>query len=150
MPKTFRQVLIVMTISKTQAFQNQKLYTFTVYDKTITMTNPNGVEFTKEEYDRLRDLIEGIKHDLGELETLVRVEASEEIELKYKVLLGIHEEGGIVTKARFDEIGEELGYDKRGLQGFFAWGGRFVTRIAGDKVALTQAGINRLKRLGLI
>ena len=114
------------------------------------MSTIGSVEFSEEEYERFRELIQAMKNNLAELEKLARLEADEEIAMKYKVLLQIYEEGGIVTKERFNEIGEELGYDRRGLQGLFAWGGRFVARIAGDKVALKQAGIDRLKRMGLI
>jgi len=74
----------------------------------------------------------------------------DKIKPKYMVLLRLYEEGSIVTKKRFNEIGKELGYDIRGLQGFFAWGGKFVTLIAGDRVALTETAVKRLKQLNLI
>jgi hypothetical protein len=48
------------------------------------------------------------------------------------------------------KIGEELGYDIRGIQGLLAWGGKYLTMIAGNKVALKEKGIERLKVLGLI
>lgn len=107
------------------------------------------VEFTKEEYDRIREVLENMRSAIEELQELMRIEPGE-IERKYQVLLRIHEEGGVVSKERFNEIGEELGYDKRGLQGLFAWGGKYITMIAGKKVALKEKGIDRLKALGLI
>ena len=106
--------------------------------------------------ERLRALIEEVQEDMKALsqkvDEIVSYISGESGPPKRKFLLlkQIHEEGDAVTKERFNNIGLELDYDIRGLQGLLAWGGRYVTRIAGNKIALTEKGIDALRKRGLI
>jgi len=110
-----------------------------------------SLTFTEDEYDRIIELLSLIKRSVTELESLVCDEEEDEVSLKYRLLLRIHEEGGVITKQRFNELALEVGYpDLRGPQGMFAYGGKYVTKIAGDRVAITQRAIEKLRQKGLI
>ena len=114
------------------------------------MSDETIIEFSKIEYERLIQLIAEIKERLEELEKLTS-EEEEEIPLKYLLIKRIYEEGGVITKRRFYELAKEIGYkDRRGPQGLFSYGGKYVTLITGDQVAVTPRGVKRLEEKGII
>lgn len=115
------------------------------------MSNQSIIEFDEMDYQRMIRLFKEIKERINELEGIISIEEREEPPLKYRLLKRINEEGGVVTKQRFNELAEEVGYpDPRGPQGLFAYGGRYVTQIAGDRVAITTKGTQLLQEVGLI
>lgn len=108
------------------------------------------------DYEHLRILAESIQNDMialgqkvDELVLYISGE-SDPPDRKYLLLKKIHEEGDAVNKERFEEIGLELGYAIEEMQGFLAWSGGILTRIAGGKIALTERGIEALRKRGLI
>jgi len=122
---------------------------------TITMSSQRRIQ-NEVDLERLRALaqdvqgdIESLSRKIDELASLISGE-SDSPGRKFLLLRRIHEEGDAVAKERFDSIGDELGYDPRGVQGLLSWGGKYVTRIAGNKIALTEKGIEALRRRGLI
>ena len=115
------------------------------------MSERVGAEFSESEYERLRELVSEIKGKVEELERAIAIEVDEQTPLKYQLMKRLHDEGGVVSKQRFNELAEEVGYrDARGAQGVFAWGGKYFTMIAGERVAITPKGTSRLKEKGLI
>lgn len=115
------------------------------------MSETNVIEFTEEEYDQMVRLVEEIKEKITQLDSILGGDDEVQTPLKYLLMKRIHDEGSIVEKPRFNQLAEEVGYaDKRGPQGLFAWGGKYVTLIGEDKVGLTPKGIQRLKDKRLI
>lgn len=135
--------------------QHKYLSNYNYMTNTITMSNQRQQQ-NEIDLEHLRALVEEIQEDMKTLsqkiDEVVSYISGESGPPKKKFLLlkQIHEEGDAVTKERFNDIGRELGYDIRGLQGLFSWGGRYVTRIAGNKIALTEKGIDALRKRGLI
>ena len=110
-----------------------------------------SVPISNRDYDRIIELVSEMKERIEELESLIFDEEDEEVRPKYRLLLRIHEEGGVVSKDKFNELAYEVGYpDLRGPQGMFAYGGKYVTRIGENRVGITPRGIERLRQLGLI
>jgi hypothetical protein len=101
-----------------------------------------------------------VKEEMNELldekiEELTGENAQDRQSKKVRVMKKIYDEGGTVSKEKFHEIGEEVGYDKRGLGGLFAWKGKGarlqkVEKLNETEIVLTQKGVSYLKRKGVI
>ena len=110
-----------------------------------------SVNLSEQEYERTLELITELKQNIAELEALFYENDDEERSRKYRLLVKLHKEGGVISKQRFNDIALEVGYpDLRGPQGMFAYGGKYVTKIAGDRVGITQRAIDRLRQKDLI
>jgi len=105
-----------------------------------TQISQRDKDIILQELTGMKDSIEHILQILGE----------EEIDRKWRLFQAMHNEGGIVQRNRWHELGREYGYnDMRGLAGLTAFG-KWITRVAGDKFALTNDAIEELRRRGLI
>jgi hypothetical protein len=101
-----------------------------------------------------------LKEEMNELfdekiQELTGESAKDRQSKKVRVMKKIYDEGGTVTQEQFHEIGEEVGYDKRGLGGLFAWKGKGarlqkVEKMDSTEIVLTKKGINYLKKKGAI
>lgn len=91
---------------------------------------------------QVRTLLEKVRAIETELEQMVG-SPGEELEWwdrRCRVLVEVLNRGGIVTSTEWSDIGRELGYDRRGLGGFFTGGNPTMTPIAGGRHALTEVG----------
>ena len=109
---------------------------------TKRLIDENEIEIISTEITKIKSSIDAIERIFSE--------GTAEIKKKYRLLQKIYEEDQIISKERFDQIAVELGYDKRGAQGLFAWGGKYLNKIAGGRVALTEKAIEKLRELGLV
>ena len=91
---------------------------------------------------QIRSILEKVRAIETELEGLTG-STGEQLEWwdrRCRVLVEVLSRGGIVTAPEWSDIGRELGYDRRGLGGFFTGGNPTMTPIAGGRHALTETG----------
>jgi len=62
------------------------------------------------------------------------------------VLAAVLSKGGTVSSDEWREIGAKYGFDPRGLGGFYVGKNASMTRIAGDRRALRDSGVQDVKR----
>lgn len=108
------------------------------------------ITFEIEDYDQLRRLVSEAKAKIEEIEQLLLVEIDEDVPLKVQLCKRIHEEGGVVSNQRRQELANEVGMTHQAASAMLSWGGRYITRIANDNIALTERGVELLQRYGLI
>ncbi|KXB04739.1 hypothetical protein AKJ48_01610 [candidate division MSBL1 archaeon SCGC-AAA261O19] len=96
-----------------------------------------------EEYNQIVIMLERLKEELNSaidecIEELTGETAEEREGRKIKILKAIYDAGGTVGLEKFHELGEEVGYDPRGLGGLFAWQGRGATLQKVEKLDKTE------------
>jgi hypothetical protein len=105
---------------------------------------------TRDETEEFVARIEEIEANLEAMKRLLDADVDDEPSPKYRVLRDVYEEGGIVSRDRWQEIGRDHGYDDpRGLAGLFAHG-KWVEKIMDDQVALTGHAAEELERMGIL
>ena len=57
---------------------------------------------------------------------------------RLRVWKRIADEGGVVTRAKLYEIADEVGYDRRGLGGFFAGPESSLVELGKDKIGIRR------------
>jgi hypothetical protein len=93
------------------------------------------------ELDRIRASLDLVERDLDRLiESSPRVSARQRSDRYYRLLIEIYERGphGVST-GELDELARRLGYDRRGLNGYFA-GLRAPLRTQDGRAHLTLEG----------
>lgn len=99
--------------------------------------------------DAILEEIETIEASLAHVKRELQGDAAD-VDPKFEVFADVYEEGGVVSRERWHEIGREHGYDDmRGLAGLFAHG-KWVEKIVGDQVALTEDAERRLESMGFV
>jgi hypothetical protein len=102
-----------------------------------------------ERADAILEEIEVIEASLERMKRELQGDAAD-VDSKFEVFADVYEEGGVVSRERWHEIGREHGYDDpRGLAGLFAHG-KWVEKILGDQVALTADAERQLEAMGLV
>ncbi len=107
------------------------------------------------ELRNIRERLERIQEDLEEVRVrLARLTGEAEsfeippewMQPRLRVWHEIHQKGGIVPLEELHKIAGKIGYDLRGLGGFFGGNEPSLTRIAGGKVALTESAVKKVER----
>ena len=96
--------------------------------------------------------LQGVKENIFEIEALLKAATGEEVPVDFpeykrnriKVLEAVEKEGGVIAKDKLHAVAIKAGFDTRGLGGFFTRD-KSLVQIAGNKVAITDSGKERLK-----
>nr|MDO8062814.1 hypothetical protein [Candidatus Freyrarchaeum guaymaensis] len=111
-----------------------------------------------DDLEEIKSLLETMKELIERIEVMIRGESITEEEnmsgsvndKRLCVLKEIYDRGGVVDRNEFYQIGENCGYSRKGLGGFFVGRRRTLTYISGGKVALTQDGEKELRKHNII
>ena len=97
-----------------------------------------------------KSLLQEVAGIEASLERIKQIIEPHEIHPKWLIFRDMYNEGGVVSRERWHELGRKYGYtDTRGLAGLTAFG-KWVQRVAGNKFALTNDAIAELQKRGLI
>lgn len=99
--------------------------------------------------EEMKQIINDIEEKLQDLKNIVGGEVSEKKQ-KYlrriNVIQTIDEEGGVVNQERYYQILEDAGLSRQGGSGFMVGERSSLTYIAGDRVAVTKHGREKIKK----
>jgi len=109
---------------------------------------------TPEDLRELLERIEGLITELEDIRWFIRELLGEEVVeippegLRNRLIVweAIHRRGDVVEYNVFKEITRKVGYDPRGIGGFFAGNQPSIIRIGEDKIALARWALDYLER----
>ena len=101
------------------------------------------MELTDEQYNNLVQMHEQLGLILGNSDTDEETNA-EYWQGRLRVLCDVLLKGGVVTYDEWGAIGQEHGYDRRGLGGYFTGNNPTIRQIFDGKKSITDEGVSQV------